>query len=179
MMTLITGGSGSGKSAYAEDYLLSLAKEEKKYYIATMQIYDAEGERKVMRHRDLRRGKGFQTIEAPRDLKKAAAKMEPGAAALLECLSNVTANEMFTGESMKEAKETAGKVLRGIEAIRRKISHLVLVTNNVFEDGITYDEGTMEYLRALGMINTALAEQADQVVEVVVGIPVVLKGREK
>lgn len=70
MMTLITGGSGSGKSAYAEDYLLSLAKEEKKYYIATMQIYDAEGERKVMRHRDLRRGKGFQTIEAPRDLKK-------------------------------------------------------------------------------------------------------------
>ena len=46
MMTLITGGSGSGKSAYAEDYLLSLAKEEKKYYIATMQIYDAEGERK-------------------------------------------------------------------------------------------------------------------------------------
>ena len=40
MMTLILGGSGSGKSAYAEDYLLRAAVDKKKYYIATMQIRD-------------------------------------------------------------------------------------------------------------------------------------------
>ena len=40
MMILILGGSGSGKSAYAEDYLLRTAGDKKKYYIATMQIWD-------------------------------------------------------------------------------------------------------------------------------------------
>ena len=57
MITLIIGGSGSGKSAYAENYVLEQAKNLPKYYIATMQIYDAEGERKVERHRRLRAGK--------------------------------------------------------------------------------------------------------------------------
>ena len=49
MITLVTGGSGSGKSAYAESLLSSC--EGIRYYIATMQIYDAEGEKKVERHR--------------------------------------------------------------------------------------------------------------------------------
>lgn len=46
-MTLILGGSGSGKSAYAEDYLLRAAGDKNKYYIATMQIRDAEMQAKV------------------------------------------------------------------------------------------------------------------------------------
>lgn len=64
MITLVTGGSGSGKSAYAEDVAVS-AEGTEKYYIATMQIYDAEGERKVERHRKLRAGKGFTTVGEP------------------------------------------------------------------------------------------------------------------
>ena len=47
MMTLIIGGSGSGKSAFAEQYIVSAAGEKKKYYIATMKVYDEEGRRKV------------------------------------------------------------------------------------------------------------------------------------
>ena len=50
MVTLILGGSGSGKSAYAEDYLLRMAADKKKYYIATMQVWDAEMQAKVDRH---------------------------------------------------------------------------------------------------------------------------------
>lgn len=53
MMTLILGGSGSGKSAYAEDYLLRAAGDKNKYYIATMQIRDAEMQAKVDRHHRL------------------------------------------------------------------------------------------------------------------------------
>ena len=56
MMTLIIGGSGSGKSAYAENYMNSISEDRKKYYIATMQIYDEEGKRIVERHRMLRGG---------------------------------------------------------------------------------------------------------------------------
>lgn len=70
MITLVTGGNGSGKSAYAESLLYSC--EGIRYYIATMQIYDAEGEKKVERHRKLRAGKGFLTIESPMNVGKSS-----------------------------------------------------------------------------------------------------------
>lgn len=194
MITLVTGGSGSGKSAYAEDVAVS-AEGTEKYYIATMQIYDAEGERKVERHRKLRAGKGFTTIESPWNVGQVVfptfteaktvcidcgepepiQKKPEQRTALLECMSNLVANEMFSTDGMREEDAVVTKVVQDMELLAAKLDHLVIVTNNVFEDGISYDAGTMAYLRALGRINAALAKRADRVVEVVVGIPVILK----
>lgn len=172
MMTLMIGGSGSGKSAYAEGYIASLSREKTKYYIATMQVYDAEGRKKVERHRMSRKNKGFVTIEQPVDIEKAAEKMEEGEkTALLECISNLTANEMFSGEAPKTEAAVTEKVVRGIEALRKEVAHLIIVSNNIFEDGTGYDETTMGYIRAMGRINEKLAEAADEVIEVVAGIP--------
>lgn len=200
MITLIIGGSGSGKSAYAEDYVLAAATDLPKYYIATMQVYDAEGERKVERHRRLRAGKGFVTIEQPTDIGKAGIKIagnawneqekgdihevdgmdapneeKQGGVALLECMSNLVANEMFSGEQMPETDAVVRRVTEEIEALAKQLTHLVIVSNNVFEDGIAYDASTLRYIEALGRINTRLAELADHVVEVVAGIPVSVK----
>ena len=178
MMTLIIGGSGSGKSAYAEDYTISLSEDRKKYYIATMQIFDEEGKRKVERHRMLRGGKGFSTIEQPIDIGKAAEKMEDGErTALLECISNLTANEMFLGEKPGTEEVITEKIVGEIAVLNRELTHLVIVSNNVFEDGNVYDKTTMAYIRAMGRINQKLAEMADEVVEVVVGIPIVIKAK--
>lgn len=177
-MTLIIGGSGSGKSAYAEDYMVSISEDRKKYYIATMQIFDEEGKRKVERHRMLRGGKGFSTIEQPIDIGKAAEKMEDGErTALLECISNLTANEMFLGEIPGTEEVITEKIVGGIAVLNRELTHLVIVSNNVFEDGNVYDKTTMAYIRAMGRINQKLAEMADEVVEVVVGIPIVIKAK--
>ena len=177
-MTLIIGGSGSGKSAYAEDYMVSISEDRKKYYIATMQIYDEEGKRKVERHRMLRGGKGFSTIEQPVDIGKAAEKMEAeDRTALLECVSNLTANEMFSGEVLGTEEAITEKIVGGIAVLNRELTHLVIVSNNVFEDGNVYDKTTMAYIRAMGHINQKLAEMADEVVEVVVGIPIVIKNK--
>ena len=177
-MTLIIGGSGSGKSAYAEDYMVSISEDRKKYYIATMQIYDEEGKRKVERHRMLRGGKGFSTIEQPVDIGKAAEKMEAeDRTALLECVSNLTANEMFLGEIPGTEEVITEKIVGEIAVLNRELTHLVIVSNNVFEDGNVYDKTTMAYIRAMGRINQKLAEMADEVVEVVVGIPIVIKDK--
>lgn len=177
-MTLIIGGSGSGKSAYAEDYMVSISEDRKKYYIATMQIYDEEGKRKVERHRMLRGGKGFSTIEQPVDIGKAAEKMEAeDRTALLECVSNLTANEMFSEEVPGTEEVITEKIVGGIAVLNRELTHLVIVSNNVFEDGNVYDKTTMAYIRAMGRINQKLAEMADEVVEVVVGIPIVIKNK--
>ena len=178
MMALIIGGSDSGKSAYAEDYMVSISEDRKKYYIATMQIYDEEGKRKVERHRMLRGGKGFSTIEQPIDIGKAAEKMEDGErTALLECISNLTANEMFLEEVPGTEEVITEKIVGEIAVLNRELTHLVIVSNNVFEDGNVYDKTTMAYIRAMGRINQKLAEMADEVVEVVVGIPIVIKDK--
>lgn len=179
MMILITGGSGSGKSVYAEAYIGTLSENCKKYYIATMQVFDKEGKNKVQKHRRMRAGKGFATIEQTVEIEKAIDKMKKDKGiektALLECMSNLTANEMFSEETPKGREEVIEKIIRGIEILNKELTHLVIVTNNVFEDGGTYDETTMEYIRTMGSIGERLAKMADQVIEVVVGIPVIVK----
>lgn len=62
MMILVTGGSGSGKSAFAEDQVVSFGEAER-VYIATMFPFDEESKKRVQRHRNMRSGKGFETIE--------------------------------------------------------------------------------------------------------------------
>lgn len=191
MITVITGGSGSGKSAFAEKYITEIAKESRKYYLATMQVFDREGQEKVDRHRQQRSGKGFFTIEQPTAIHEALEKMqamereekpempagaEPERTALLECMSNLTANEMFSGELPRTGEQTADKIIGEVEQLSWGLKHLVIVTNNVFEDGITYDASTMEYIRGLGSINVGLAAMADEVIEVVAGIPLPVKG---
>lgn len=208
MITLITGGSGSGKSAYAEKYICHASNEKgfkEKYYIATMQVFDDEGQRKIDRHRRLRAGKGFITIEQPRDIQDAVSKLQSenclktGRSALLECMSNLVANEMFPPVDASDTKEAgvkkealdelenmrdydntlisrvSKKVLKDVSILSENVAELVIVTNNVFEDGVCYDESTMNYIKAMGIVNRGLAAMAESVVEVVAGIPVEVK----
>ena len=208
MITLITGGSGSGKSAYAEKYICHASNEKgfkEKYYIATMQVFDDEGQRKIDRHRRLRAGKGFITIEQPRDIQDAVSKLQSenclktGRSALLECMSNLVANEMFPPVDASDTKEAgvkkealdepdnmrdyentlislvSKKVLKEVSILSENVAELVIVTNNVFEDGVCYDESTMNYIKAMGIVNRGLAAMAESVVEVVAGIPVAVK----
>ncbi len=180
MIILISGGSGSGKSAYAEKLAVSLAAGKPGavlYYVATMQIYGEEGRNKVERHRSLRAGKGFVTIEQPANIQEAPINRKAGGTViLLECMSNLAANEMFFANEAKDADEVACKICTDILALAQKAEDMILVTNNVFEDGIAYEAATQSYMEALGRINTRLAALADVVTEVVAGIPVPVKG---
>lgn len=166
MIALITGGSGCGKSTWAEKLVTTLPAE-KLVYIATMQVYDEESVRRVARHRAQRADKGFQTIECEKDL--ASADIEEGSVVLLEDLVNLMANEMFDGGNVN-------RIIPALQGLAKKCRHLIMVTNDVFSDGIEYAESTQEYLRNLAAINNAAAQMADCVVEVVYSIPVAWKG---
>ncbi len=170
-MHLITGGSGSGKSAYAEAQILAL-NGECRVYLATMYPYDEESRQRIARHRKMRAEKNFTTVECYRDLEKT--EIPEHADVLLECMSNLTANEMFWPEGA--GSDTEEQILRGVEWLRRKARNLVIVSNEIFSDGCEYDSGTKEYQRTLGKINCRLAELADRVTEVVYGIPLEVKG---
>ena len=170
-LTLVSGGAASGKSEFAES--LVTATPGRRIYLATKEPWGEEGAFRIARHRALRAGKGFETVERPRDLTGAC--VPEGCTVLLECLSNLTANEMFETEGAGEGTEA--RVLSGVKALLEKSAHLVIVTNDIFSDGITYDEVTALYQERLGHINRELAFLADQVAEVVCGIPLQLKSK--
>ncbi len=173
MMMVVTGGSGSGKSAYAEKQILQFGVMPR-YYIATMENRDAESQKRVDRHRAMRADKKFVTVECPYDLQEV--QMEQEGAVLLECMSNLVANELFVKDGMSHMEQTVEKIMHGIQILKAQCRHLVVVTNEVFSDGLQYDEWTREYIRCLGMVNQNLSELADQVVEVVYTVPVMQKG---
>ena len=56
MMILVTGGSGSGKSAFAEDCIVAFGNA-RRIYIATMYPFDEESRKRVKRHQAMRQGK--------------------------------------------------------------------------------------------------------------------------
>ena len=174
MITLVIGGSGSGKSAYAEELLKSYT--ENKFYLATMKRYTKEDDLKINRHRELRRGKGFTTLEFPVDIESASSCVNGESVILLECVTNLVANEMFKNEIPLDADVVCDKVYEAIIQIGEKVRELVVVTGNVAEDGASYDEYTLEYIKAISMVNEKLAESSERVAEVVAGIPTEVKG---
>ena len=91
-------------------------------------------------------------------------------AILLECMSNLVANEQFQAGGSDE--EVLGRIDRGIRRLQDCAAYVAVVTNEVFSDGAGYGEETMRYLRLLGQANRRLAAVADRVVEVVYGLEV-------
>ena len=171
MLILVSGGAGSGKSEYAEQLLLSVGTEPR-VYLATMKILDDEDRARVLRHRTMRRGKGFKTIEALEKLEQVS--LPPNCTALLECLSNLCANECFGPEGFSNAE---ARIWNGLMHLESQADLLVIVTNELFSDGIDYAEETVRYLTVLANLNCRLAQRADRVYEVVCGIPILWKGK--
>ena len=192
MFQIVIGGSGSGKSAFAEALAMELG--EKRYYIATMYPFGEESKKKIARHRAMRAEKQFETIECYTNLKAVRLPSESTdgkysdghwdtgerlqeCVVLLECMSNLLANEMYSEDGAKE--RAVEEILQGIHMLQKQAAHLVLVTNEVFSDGIVYDPDTIQYQKQLAKIIQVLAAEADEVTEVIYGIPWKLKAKKE
>lgn len=189
MLHIVYGGSASGKSSYAESFAVSLQGEGRLLYIATMYPYkwntteiDPETMQRIERHRAMRADKGFDTVECYRHVEHIVAKRQD--VLLLECMSNLLANEMYlepdsnAGSDMAETMSpVSNKIVQALVDLSTRVQDVVIVTNDVFSDGgsLTYDESTREYVKNLAEINCALARVAETVTEVVCGIPVIVK----
>ncbi len=181
-LLLITGGSGSGKSAYAERTLLSRMPPEgggRAVYLATMENTGPEAAARVARHRAMRArhgeaaGRTFVTLEQPVDLGGAA--VLPGDFVLVEDLGNLLANELWSPAGAGRAGAEA-RILSGVRALMERAALLAVVSVDIFAGGDGYDPETLDYIRTLGRLHRALAALAEESAEVVCGIPLAGKG---
>ena len=172
MNILVTGGSASGKSSLAER--LAVQGPPPWIYLATMRPWGAEARARIDRHREMRRGKGFETLECYASV--GALEVPAGGTVLLECLGNLTANLMF--DEAGRVRNALEEIVDGVLALAARCGRLIVVTNDVGRDGGVYEEGTRQYIEALGRAIAALAARFDTVLEAVCGIPVLWKGQE-
>jgi len=170
MRFLLTGGSACGKSTYAERLAIRLSAPH--YYLAAMQPFGAESLARIERHQKQRQGMGFQTIERYTDIGGVA--LPERGTVLLECLCNLTANEIYNPDGAGAEAEQA--ILDGVAELERQCENLIVVTNDIGSDGAEYDSSVLEYIEILGRINRQLAACYDHVYEFCCGFPIVLKG---
>ena len=159
MTALVFGGAASGKSGWAEDLICTLPRTGPLIYLATMEP-----------------GKGFScTVERPRDL--AGWAPPAGSAVLLEDLGNLAANELFSGGAF-DPEGAYRRIRRGLDRLSEGAGHLVVVSGDLFRDGVDYPPETGAYLDLLARLHRDLAARADRVTELVCGLPVHWKGGE-
>ena len=168
MYIFIAGMTRSGKSEYAEKIACELGRNSPKIYIATAGIHDPEMQRRVEVHRMRRSGMGFTTIERTHDLGELV--LPENSCVLIESLTVWTANEMFTASGVNHF--AGEKVYHDFMSLRARVRHVITVSDDIFSDGVRYDDMTEEYLRILGGLHVKLAALADEVYEIVAGIPV-------
>ena len=207
MTILVIGTPDSGKSEKAEGLALELSGNGKKIYLATMIPYGAEGEKRIEKHRKLRNGKGFITVEKTHDVANiidetgfimiknsvdkstdknvGACRLKAAdATVLLECVSNLCANEMFdkTDERANEranertdeiiglsAEQAVKKIISDILKLRDCVKNLVIVSNEFVQED-TFDEETITYISAVNAINAGLRQYADKIYDITEGV---------
>ena len=170
MTILIIGVPDSGKSAKAEEIAVKLSEGGRKIYIATMIPFGEEGKKRIEKHRKLREGKNFETIECPMNVKELAEKdlRIKNSTCLLECMSNLVGNEMHSADTADLSNEELTEYIAGsLAALKEKAKHLVIVSNSLPLDEEGYDEDTKRYTRLVAMVNDELKKIADEVHEYV------------
>ncbi|WP_420585123.1 bifunctional adenosylcobinamide kinase/adenosylcobinamide-phosphate guanylyltransferase [Ruegeria sp.] len=167
-LTFVLGGAASGKSAFAEQLVVSTDK--KRTYLATSQVFDDEMQDKVQRH-IAQRGAGWATVEAPFDLGPALTNLTQDDICLIDCATMWLTNHMLAEHDLEQAQPA---LLHAVKSCRAPI---VIVSNEVGHGIVPENALSRRFREAQGRLNIALAAQADLVVQVTAGLPLVLKGQ--
>lgn len=187
---LITGGERSGKSRYAEEMALSLSDHP--IYLATARIWDEEFRQRVKIHQS-RRGPEWTNVEEEKFLSHHKFN---GEVILIDCITLWTTNFFFDyvsspyDSSEKSISYEGHMALSGIRQIEDTLETVkneflkftnqnatfIFVTNEIGMGGTPANDVQRRFTDLLGWVNQFVASQADEVILMVSGIPVKIKG---
>ena len=138
-------------------------------YIATGQIFDAEVAARVKVHKD-RRDSRWKTIEAPMDLTDALGSVAQDSVVLIDCATMWLTNHLMAQNDLPQAEAAL------VAALRSCAAPWVMVSNEVGQGIVPDNALARQFRNAQGRLNIALAAEAELVVQVVAGLPLVVKG---
>jgi adenosylcobinamide kinase/adenosylcobinamide-phosphate guanylyltransferase len=164
---LLVGGARSGKSRLALERAESLAGEL--IYVATAEALDAEMSERIARHR-AERSSRWRTVEAPLDPAGAILReSESGKVLVVDCLTLWLSNIMLRDQDVAAA--TSGL----IEALARRRSTVLLVSNEVGMGIVPENALARRFRDEAGRLNQAVARAADEVLLVCAGLTLRMK----
>ena len=164
---LITGGARSGKSRYAEELALSLSNNP--VYVATAHVWDDEFRERVKRHQ-ARRGPEWTNIEEEMLLSRHDLT---GRVAVIDCITLWCTNYFF---QMQEVDASLEALKAEFDKFTAKDATYIFVTNEIGMGGVSENAVQRKFTDLQGRMNQYVASKADEVILMVSGIAVKVKG---
>lgn len=165
---LVTGGQRSGKSSYAQRMALQWSANP--VYLATSRVWDEEYRERIRRHqRD--RGPQWTNIEEEKQLSRHSLE---GRVIVVDCLTLWSTNFFFDNDGQTDLSLTQLK--EEFDRFTAQEAVFIFVTNEIGMGGVSENDVQRHFTDLLGWMNQYVAERADEVVWMVSGIPVKIKG---
>lgn len=173
---LVTGGSRSGKSAWAQTRAEEIPGP--RLYLATCPLIDAEMAERIRKHREARQGKGWDTIEETIDLAGTIRRHGDGRTILVDCLTLWINNLMYEREKqggLLTERDVVERCHEVADACRSAGGTVIFVTNEVGMGIVPENETARRFRDIAGRCNQEMARTADAVTLIVSGIPLQIK----
>ena len=165
---LITGGQRSGKSTKAEELALSLSTHP--VYLATAHIWDDEFRERVKKHQE-RRGPEWTNIEEEIHLSHHDLT---GRVVVIDCITLWLTNLFYQLDSKVDTTLESAK--KEFDAFTQNDATYIFVTNEIGLGGVSTNQLQRKFTDLQGWMNQYIAQKADEVILMVSGIPVKVKG---
>ena len=165
---LITGGQRSGKSTKAEELALTLS--DCPVYVATAHVWDDEFRERVRRHQE-RRGPQWANIEEEIFLSRHDLT---GRVVVIDCVTLWLTNFFFANDSNVDKSLELAK--EEFDQFTSPDATYIFVTNEIGLGGVSDNALQRKFTDLQGWMNQYIAQKADEVILMVSGIPVKIKG---
>lgn len=167
-ITLITGGQRSGKSSYAQRVALSISSTP--IYLATSAVWDEEHRLRIERHK-ADRGDEWTNIEELKDLHLVNVA---GRVVVIDCVTLWSTNFFtdFDGDTLLSLQA----ITSSFDQFIQQEAHFIFVTNEIGLGGISANDLQRRFTDLIGWVNQHIAAKADEVILMVSGIAMKVKG---
>lgn len=169
-VTLILGGTRSGKSRYAQELALRLSAEP--WYVATSRVWDDDHRARIERHRR-ERGPMWRTLECEVEL--GGLELE-GRVAVIDCLTLWLTN--IFSDAGGDPEGTLARARAELDRLFAGAGTCLLVSNEVGQGLHAPTEVGRKFADLQGLVNQYAAARAGAVALLVAGIPLYVKGAE-
>ncbi len=178
---LIIGGARSGKSHYAQE--LARKTSGAVLFVATAEAGDEEMRQRIEEHKKARPAT-WRTLEVQSRVgKRIREEIGEAQVVIVDCITllvnNVFGQQQSAGNGRAGLKAVEKAVTDEIKALleccRQVEASFIIVSNEVGAGIVPADKMSRLYRDLLGKANQMLAQQADEVLMMVAGIPLPLK----